>query len=77
MPRDYLDAGILIEAASGKGQAAEIAIALLRDPTRTFLSSPYLDLELLPQTILNKRSSQEQFLQRYRNTLVHVVYLLA
>ncbi len=65
MPRDYLDAGILIEAASGAGRASEIALSLLRDPKRTFLSSPYLDLELLPQVILNKRSLQEKFLQGY------------
>ncbi len=51
MRRTYLDTGVLIAAASGKGPKAEVALALLRDPNRTFLSSPYLDLELLPQAI--------------------------
>jgi predicted nucleic acid-binding protein len=65
MPRDYLDAGVLIEAASGRGRASEIALSLLDDRKRTFLSCPYLDFELLPQVILNKRSLQKEFLQHY------------
>jgi hypothetical protein len=53
MRRTYLDAGVLIEAAAGRGAQAEVALALLRDSKRVFLSCPYLDLELLPQVILN------------------------
>jgi predicted nucleic acid-binding protein len=65
MPRDYLDAGVLIEAASGRGLESEVALSLIRDPNRRFLSCPYLDFELLPQVVLNKRSLQVEFLQRY------------
>jgi hypothetical protein len=55
----------LIEAASGRGAQAEVAVALLRDSKRVFLSCPYLDLELLPQVILNGRHQQQRFLETY------------
>ena len=65
MRRTYLDTGVLIEAAAGKGPKAEVALAVLRDPTRAFLSCPFLDLELLPQTILNRNRLQQRFLETY------------
>jgi hypothetical protein len=65
MRRTYLDAGVLIDAASGKGARAELALGLLKEPNRVFLSSPYVDLELLPQAILNHRRSQQEFLEAY------------
>ena len=65
MRRTYLDTGVLIEAAAGKGPRTEAALRLLRDPDRLFLSSPYLDLELLPQVIKNRFREQQAFLETY------------
>jgi hypothetical protein len=65
MLRTYLDAGVLIEAAGGKGPKAEIALTLLDDSGRVFLSCPFLDFELLPQAILNRRPRQRQWLEGY------------
>jgi len=65
MLRTYLDAGVLIEAAGGKGPKAEIALTLLDDRGRVFLSCPFLDFELLPQAILNRRPRQRQWLEGY------------
>jgi hypothetical protein len=65
MRRTYLDRGVLIEAAAGRGLTAEVAQKHLSDPDRTFLSCPYLDLELLPQVILNHRPRQKEFLEAY------------
>jgi len=65
MRRTYLDTGVLIDAASGKGARAETALGLLKEPNRVFLSCPYLDLELLPQVILNHRPRQQAFLEAY------------
>jgi len=65
MRRTYLDTGVLIEAASGKGAKAELALTLLGDVNRSFLSCPYLDLELLPQVILNRNRPQQRFLEAY------------
>ena len=60
--RTYLDTGVLIEAAAGKSTSA---LGLLKDPNRVFLSSPYLDLELLPHVIQNRRREQQEFLETY------------
>ena len=68
MRRTYLDTGVLIDAAAGKGARAEVALAVLKDPSRLFLSCPYLDLELLPQVIHNRNSEQQEFLEAYLNT---------
>ena len=65
MRRTYLDTGVLIDAAAGKGPRAEAALSLLRDSDRLFLSSPYLDLELLPQVIKNRFREQQEFLETY------------
>lgn len=65
MQRTYLDTSVLIEAAAGKERMAEAALGLLRDPRRVFLSSPYLDLELLPQVIKNRVREQQEFLETY------------
>ena len=56
---------MLIEAAAGKSVRAEIALGLLKDPNRVFLSSPYLDPELLPQVIWNRYREQQKFLETY------------
>jgi predicted nucleic acid-binding protein len=65
MRRTYLDTGVLIEAAAGKGTRAEAALGLLKDSNRVFLSSPFLDLELLPQVIQNRQREQQKFLETY------------
>lgn len=62
MRRTYLDTGVLIEAAAGKSTRA---LGLLKDPNRVFLSSPFLDLELLPQVIQNRQREQQKFLETY------------
>jgi hypothetical protein len=65
MRRTYLDTGVLVEAAAGKGPKTEVALALLRDANRLFLSCPFLDLELLPQVIQNRNRPQQKFLETY------------
>lgn len=65
MRRTYLDTGVLIEAARAKGPRSEATLRLLRDSDRVFLSSPYLDLELLPQVIKHRVREQKEFLETY------------
>ena len=62
MRRTYLDTGVLIEAAAGKSTRA---LSLLKDTNRVFLSSPFLDLELLPQVIQHRQGKQQKFLETY------------
>ena len=65
MRRTYLDTGVLVDAVAGKGPRAEAALRVLRDSDRVFLSSPYLDLELLPQVIKHRVREQQEFLETY------------
>ena len=65
MRRTCLDTGVLIEAAAGKGPLAEVALRILDDRERLFLSCPFLDFELLPQAILNKHRKEQRFLETY------------
>ncbi len=65
MRRTYLDTGVLIVAAAGRDPGARVALEVLNDPARVFLSCPYLDLELLPQVILNHKPRQKEFLETY------------
>ena len=65
MRRTYLDTGVLIEAAAAKGPLAEVALSILDDEERVFLSCPFLDFELLPQAILNKSHKEQRFFETY------------
>jgi hypothetical protein len=65
MRRTYLDTGVLIDAAAGKGARAEVALNILDDRARVFLSCPFLDFELLPQAILNESRKEQKFLETY------------
>ena len=65
MRRTYLDTGVLIVASHGKGPLAEVALSILDDERRVFLSCPFLDFELLPHVIRNKRYKQQTFFETY------------
>lgn len=49
MTRTFVDASVLIAAARGEAVVAEPALRLLEDPSRAFLASRFLRLELLAQ----------------------------
>ena len=42
-----------------------MALSILDDHERVFLSCPFLDFELLPQAILNKSYKEQRFLEIY------------
>ena len=65
MRRTYLDSSVLIEAARAREPQAEVALRILDDKERVFLSCPFLDLELLPQAIRNNSRKEQEFLQTY------------
>jgi hypothetical protein len=50
-----VDAGVLIAAARGGNVQAARAMEILDDPEREFAASVFLQLEVLPQAVLNKR----------------------
>jgi len=90
MRRTYLDTGVLIEAAAGRGPKAGVAIALLKDPNRVLLfraafreasRSPVSGIDALHVAAAHLLKADEFITTEkpgkaiYRNTLVPVVYL--
>ena len=47
--RTYLNAGVLIAAAQSATRLSHAALAILEDPSREFVVSEYLRLEVLPK----------------------------
>jgi hypothetical protein len=63
--RTFLDAGVLIAAHRGRPHVREPALAILEDPARLFLTSPFVALEILPKAIFEKQQIELAFYQRY------------
>ena len=68
----FLDAGVLIAATRPAGEAQDRALRLIADPERSFVSSPFLRLEVLPKPHFNGRFSEARFLDSFFAT--HVEY---
>jgi predicted nucleic acid-binding protein len=59
--RTFVDSNILIAAWRGDLVYSPVATALLDDPSREYVSSPYVQLETMPQAIFNKQVDEAQF----------------
>jgi predicted nucleic acid-binding protein len=57
----YVDSGVLIFAARGTAEAAALALPFLRDPTREFVTSEYVRLEVLPKPTYFQRQDEVDF----------------
>ena len=51
----FCDAGVLIAAARAVGRDGERAVQFLEDPNRSFLTSPFVHLEVVPKAIFYKK----------------------
>ena len=70
MKRTFLDAGVLIAAARSTGPDGERAMKFLEDPSRVFLTSPFIHLEVVPKAIYYKKRLERSFYDRYfRNAI--------
>lgn len=54
MTRTYVDAGVLIEILRGDRLVADRALAPVEDPSRIFVASTFLRLELLPKATYHR-----------------------
>lgn len=63
--RTFLDSGVLIAAFKGAPQLRELALRILEDPDRVFLTSPFVRLEVLPKAIFNKQTNERRFYDRF------------
>ena len=53
--RTFIDAGVLIAAARGKDAPSMSALEILDDQSREFVSSPFVELEVIPKAIYNRK----------------------
>jgi len=65
MIRTYLDSGVLIAAARGVDDLAAVALALLSDINRVFVTSVFVKLEVLPKPVYNKYLAEVRFYETY------------
>jgi predicted nucleic acid-binding protein len=65
LTRTFLDAGILIAAVRGQKEEATRALAILEDPERSFLTSVFLRMEVLPKAIYYQRPAEVALYERY------------
>jgi predicted nucleic acid-binding protein len=64
--RTFLDAGVLIAAATGRDPDVQyVAIALIDDPDRTFVSSTFIRLEVLPKASYYRRQHEAEFYEAF------------
>ena len=67
MVRTFLDSGVLLAAARSLGRDRERALQILEDADRTFVTSPFVHLELVPKAIFYKKRLEEAFYHEYFN----------
>jgi predicted nucleic acid-binding protein len=63
--RTFLDSGVLITAACSRGSEQQAALAVLEDPSRVFLATPLLALEVVPKATFHKQKLELSFYERY------------
>jgi hypothetical protein len=61
----FVDASVLIAAARGADEISERALAILDDPERTFASSIFVRLEVLPKAVFHKRRPEADFYRAF------------
>ncbi len=59
--RTYLDSGVLIAACAGKDGIGRKALEILDDPSRHFVLSDAVKLEVLPKAVFEKRPNEVNF----------------
>lgn len=68
MTLTYIDSGVLIFAARGTTEAAVLALPFLADPSREYVTSDYVRLEVLPKAVFHKRDSEVAFYNLFFTT---------
>ena len=63
--RTFLDSGVLITAARSRGSDQQAALSVLADPSRVFLATPLLALEVVPKATFHKQKLELFFYERY------------
>ena len=67
--RTFIDAGVLIAAARGEDAPSISALEILDDQSREFVSSPFIELEVLPKAIYNGKKDELEFYRAFFNSV--------
>ena len=59
--RTYLDSGVLLAACVRKDEIGRRALEILDDPSRSFVLSDAVRLEILPKAVFEKRQDEVEF----------------
>ncbi|MGG6267325.1 type II toxin-antitoxin system VapC family toxin [Leptolyngbya sp. AN03gr2] len=70
MIRTFVDAGVLILAARGNPDDSDLAINILSDANREFVSSPFIELEVIPKATFHKKQQELEFYKAFFQTVV-------
>ena len=73
MTRTFLDAGVLIAAVRGIGIIPVRAHAILDDADRTFVTSEYIRMEVLPKALYHRQSQEVLLYERFFVRAVQIV----
>lgn len=65
MIETYIDSGVVIEAYRVVGPVGSLADAVLNDPNRTFITSEFVRLEILPKPAYHRRQDEVAYCNRY------------
>jgi predicted nucleic acid-binding protein len=71
--RTFLDAGVLIAAIRGTPEIADLATELLNDPERLFVSSDFVQLEVLPKAVYFRHTAEASFYRAYFASVTEMV----
>jgi predicted nucleic acid-binding protein len=61
----FIDAGVLIAAFRGNTDVAHRALEILDDPDRSFVSSDFVRLEVLPKALFHQQSDEIAFYEAF------------
>jgi hypothetical protein len=67
----FVDAGVLIAAARGTAEVSAPAMAIFDDPDRSFASSEFIRLEVLPKALFNRKSDETEFYESFFGAVTH------
>ena len=73
MTRTFLDAGVLIAAVRGTPEIADRAMELLNDPERLFVSSDFVQLEVLPKAVYFRHTAEASYYRAYFASVTEMV----
>ncbi len=63
--RTFVDSGVLLTAFRGVESEAEDAFKILEDPNREFVSSIFVQMELLPKAIYHRNEKEIRFYEAF------------